>query len=447
MKLIQSADALKQIIDDIQRQSGIIIPIYSDARRHERTNKLCLMGIFLRSTKELVVIPFDHPDVTNAKREWFTGLPLSSKTYTPDKKSLSLVGLAGDIWDIGAIEYLESGSVSNVEGFYSPLITHMHQKFYGNLNVNRSIPIYKWIEVLEKYGSHLDSIITENTVEDTDAYRFLNNITIPTLVELERSGLKIDPEEFPRHFKLRSNRYLTDGMVYSRYNPYTTTGRPSCKFGGVNFAALNKSDGSRSSFVSRYDNGSLILMDFESYHVRIIADLIGYNLPTTEPSHMYFARKMYGDVEITEEMYSEAKQHTFQQLYSDAESNLEYFQKVSQFKKLLWEEMEKNGYITSPISGKKIYLDRIWNVNSSKVFNYLVQLLETENNMKVLHEVATLLRSHDTKMVLYNYDSLLLDVPEHDRPVVRDIAQILSQAGKYPLRTYVGDNFDNMVKI
>ena len=36
---------------------------------------------------------------------------------------------------------------------------------------------------------------------------------------------------------------------YTEYNLYTSTGRPSNKFGGVNFAALNKEDGSRNSFV------------------------------------------------------------------------------------------------------------------------------------------------------------------------------------------------------
>ena len=36
-----------------------------------------------------------------------------------------------------------------------------------------------------------------------------------------------------------------DGMFYSEYNLFTSTGRPSNRFGGINFAALNKKDGSR----------------------------------------------------------------------------------------------------------------------------------------------------------------------------------------------------------
>ena len=39
---------------------------------------------------------------------------------------------------------------------------------------------------------------------------------------------------------------------------------------------MNKEDGTRSAFCSRFDSGALIEMDFDSYHVRLIAKLIGY---------------------------------------------------------------------------------------------------------------------------------------------------------------------------
>ena len=51
-----------------------------------------------------------------------------------------------------------------------------------------------------------------------------------------------------------------DGLVYSEYNPYTTTGRPSNRFGGTNFAALNKTDGSREKYISRFDGGMLVII-------------------------------------------------------------------------------------------------------------------------------------------------------------------------------------------
>ena len=46
----------------------------------------------------------------------------------------------------------------------------------------------------------------------------------------------------------------TTGYVFSEYNLFTSTGRPSNRFGGINFAALNKKDGSRERFISRYSS-------------------------------------------------------------------------------------------------------------------------------------------------------------------------------------------------
>ena len=69
-------------------------------------------------------------------------------------------------------------------------------------------------------------------------------------------------------------------MVYSEYNPYTATGRPSNRFGGLNFAALNKKDGSRKKFISRYGKeGMLVEMDYDAYHLRLIGDEVNYKFP------------------------------------------------------------------------------------------------------------------------------------------------------------------------
>ena len=68
-----------------------------------------------------------------------------------------------------------------------------------------------------------------------------------------------------------------ENFLYSRFN-YEDTVYISNKFGGVNYAALNKEDGCRESFVSRFEQGSLLEMDFDAYHPRLIADIIGYEL-------------------------------------------------------------------------------------------------------------------------------------------------------------------------
>ena len=52
-------------------------------------------------------------------------------------------------------------------------------------------------------------------------------------------------------------------MEWTQYHPFTTTSRPSNNFGGVNYAALNKDDGSRDRFVSRFEGGKLVQFDYD----------------------------------------------------------------------------------------------------------------------------------------------------------------------------------------
>ena len=108
--------------------------------------------------------------------------------------------------------------------------------------------------------------------------------------------------------------------VYSQYNYHTTTGRPSNAFGGFNFAAMSKEDGTRAAFCSRFERGALVEMDFDSYHVRLIATVIGYELPESS-IHDYLGRFYFDTTELTEEQRAESKAITFRLLYGgiDAE--------------------------------------------------------------------------------------------------------------------------------
>ena len=103
--------------------------------------------------------------------------------------------------------------------------------------------------------------------------------------------------------------------LYNHYNLYTSTGRPSNKHGGVNYAALNKEDGSRESFVSRFEQGMLLEFDYDAYHVRLIADIIDYNLPNGS-IHEYFGKQYFGNDKLTKDQYEESKKITFRLLSS-----------------------------------------------------------------------------------------------------------------------------------
>ena len=75
---------------------------------------------------------------------------------------------------------------------------------------------------------------------------------------------------FEQHFHPIEGEY-----VYTQYNLKTLTTRPSNTFNGVNYAALNKENGSRQCFIPR--NDLLVELDISAYHPTLLAKLIGYD--------------------------------------------------------------------------------------------------------------------------------------------------------------------------
>ena len=60
-------------------------------------------------------------------------------------------------------------------------------------------------------------------------------------------------------------------------------------------------------------------------------------------------------------------------------------------------------------------------MNPQKLFNYILQNLETSTNALILWEIFRVLRGCKTKLVLYTYDSFLFDFSEDDEPEVLEL--------------------------
>jgi DNA polymerase I-like protein with 3'-5' exonuclease and polymerase domains len=293
-----------------------------------------------------------------------------------------------------------------------------------------SIPLTSWIETAEAFLQHCQHLYNRyESTEHESAFQFINQITIPTLTSIEKSGLQ-----------------TTDGMVYSDYNIYTSTGRPSNAFGGINFAALNKNDGTREKFISRFgENGTLVQFDYEAFHLRLAGNLIDYQLPETS-LHTYLAQQYYGTDEVTEEQYEESKARTFALMYgqSDDTGGVEFFKKIKGYSSKLWEEYRQNGFVLSK-TGRKIVLA---DPTKNKVFNYMMQLTETEEAISRVEDVCGFLGMHQSKVILYTYDAILLDVHNDELDSMENVSKLLS-AGGFPVRQYRGHNYDqlNLYKI
>tara|TARA_Y100000361_G_C10982632_1_gene249910 strand:- start:89 stop:634 length:546 start_codon:yes stop_codon:yes gene_type:complete len=176
----------------------------------------------------------------------------------------------------------------------------------------------------------------------------------------------------------------------------------------------------------------------------LIADKIGYEFPQGSV-HEHMA-KLY-DVD-----YDEAKSLSFQYLYGYVppeviETN-QYFSMVNDYIEELWTSYNKEEFIVSDIYNRRIYKKNLSDMNANKLFNYTIQLMETENNMRVLNKLIPKINTFKSKLVLYSYDSFLFDFNMDDGlDYLKLIKDTLEQDGKYPVKVSWGLNYHEMKDI
>jgi hypothetical protein len=273
-----------------------------------------------------------------------------------------------------------------------------------------------------------------------DYYDFI----LRTLYNIEKNGLNIDHKIFNKHFK---ETLYTDKLVFTEYNIYTTTGRPSNRFNGINYAALNKEDGSRSAFTSRYKNGILVQFDYDAYHLRLLADLIDYKFPDDISVHEYLGKMYFEKDTLNEAEYQESKQISFKLLYGGITKDymaVEFFAQVKKYTDLLFEKFTEEGYIESPLAGRKLYKKFFKDINPSKLLNYFIQIYETERNILIISSVDELLQDKECKLILYTYDSFLFDMSVYDENLIRQIKETIELNNKFPSKLTKGDNYHDV---
>ncbi len=120
--------------------------------------------------------------------------------------------------------------------------------------------------------------------------------------------------------------------------------------------------------------------------------------------------------------------------------HIEFFDKVATYTNKLWKEFIENGVVYAPISQKPFY-STLKDMNPQKLFNYVIQSLETSRNVLILKEVLRFLQTKKTKVALYTYDAILFDFDLEDgKETLENLKKILEQGGKYPVKFKFGNN-------
>ncbi len=421
MVIVENNEQLSSFLKIYKKQDSIVLPIQSDEHKHSADDEICLLYVHVIDGEEYI-LSYNHSESLNLDKE--PNLKSKTKKYTIDKKRLQHLIDINNVVDVNLLHYIETNKPLQVDNLDTSAHGFFNMKHYRKKNINRVIPILKHLEVCRKITSLLLDVVGRNKEDVNKSYNdeILNNLSY-----MENNGIQ-----------------TTEGMVFSEYNIFTSTGRPSNRFGGTNFAALNKKDGSRKPYVSRFKSGVLVEMDYDAYHLRLIADRINYEFGK-DSVHEHMA-KFYG-VD-----YEESKKLSFQYLYGYIPHEISqinpFFCRVEEYIKELWNSYKSKDFILSDIYSKRIYRKNLTDMNANKVFNYTIQLMETENNMKVLSELIPKIKDYKSKLILYNYDSFLLDFNMEDGlDYLKEVKEILEQDGKYPVKVGWGLNYHEMKDI
>ena len=412
MIIVNTNTLFNQLKQQIQSKPFVLLQMYSDVNAHPQENRVSCYYVDFQD--EQYIVPIHH---TEKYEDDIQMIQTEQTIFVQDLKQYyhNTLVFGKDIRDMNWSYYLQHNKPYDTEQHLTNAHHHYYRIHYDKKNINDIVPLVKHTEYLKP--------IAENLFEH---YEKQDQTLLENLYQIERSGLK-----------------TYEKIVYSEYNPYTSTGRPSNRFGGMNFAALNKSDGSRKQFISRFNNGMLVEMDFDAYHLRLIGEIVGYKFPKTSV-HEHMA-ELYGLP------YDEAKALSFKYLHggiTDEVSDNPFFSKVNDYIKLLWQDYKTNNFVQSYIYNRKIYRKNLQDMNPNKLFNYMIQLMETENNIKILNELQPKLQQYNSKLVLYNYDSFLFDFDTKDGlDFLNIVKQTIESGGKYPVKIGKGVNYHDMQDI
>ena len=407
-----------------------VIPIFKEPFLHplHKDNGLSALWCQVESAEEPFFIIEHHPDSDKFMEDykWLD----EEWIVTPDKKILNHFYEFKDVWDLNFVHWLETGKPfeNNVR---NNAIDFLSNKFYNVKKLNEIIPLSKHNE----YCSDVNKVMNIPHTGDNNDYM---NDVIKAFTSIEKNGIKVS-DDVCDIFDIRVKKHISNGKLYSQYNLWTTTGRPSNSFGSVNFAALPPEK--RKAFVP--ENDSLIEFDFDAYHLRLIADLVDYDFGK-DSVHEHLSKHY-------ECSYEESKQKSFKLLYGgidkETREKVPFFNKVHHYINKKWNEINTHNCVYTDIYRRKLLFKNYKDMNRNKVFNYLIQAYETESNIKKILLIQDYLLGKKTKLVLYGYDSFLFDFANEDGvKTLRDIKSILEE-NKHYTKSKMGLNYGEMEDI
>jgi hypothetical protein len=430
--IVESQDQL-QWIENLIDSPVYIDVIGSNDYFHPKLNST--VGVYIRPIQgnEGYFIPISHDDGLNVgKQRVYEVLLKAQSLYTLNKKTLLYhfnlqraidISLVYSMNTFKKLEY--STSNSTIDWYY---LKHSEKR-----DINSIIPIVKLYERCESIYDSIKEYLTD--IKIPSGFEFYNTTATNVFYLLEQNGVGIVYDGFNNMFKPKNPIYnIVDNVAYTDYNLYNSTSRPTNAFNSVNFAAIPKTPEHRKCF--KPQNDFFVEFDFDGYHLRLLAEQIDYPL-TDESAHKQLAKQYFGKEEVTDEEYTKAKQINFQAIYGripEEHRNLEIFVLIQDYINQMWDTFKKDGVVYNPQSGKP-FTSQLTDMNPAKLMNYMMQSLETSNNITILKDILRYLKDKKSFITLYTYDSIVVDLSLEDGKLIPEtILKIMEIGGKFPVK-------------
>lgn len=435
--IIENKEQIDYLKENFQEKCFINIITLND-RYHNKLTSPCLV-YFKPINNKGYIICVNHSESFSIEFNEITNLLSKYKEiYLLDKKKhLYFLPSSLNLIDLNFDKLEADNTVFDISNCDTPVHSHFYRTHGDKEDVNRLIPISKHFEKQENIF---------NVVKDigfNDLQNEYNNKFTSNFFQIENNGVMLNMSKFKENFHPLDPKYsIKDNKIYSNYNLYNLTTRPTNNFNNVNFSALLKDGNTRASFIP--EKNMFVEFDFDAYHPRIIANLVGINF-SSKPAHIQLASMYYNTPNPTQDQIDFAKKTTFKQLYGgidDKYKHIKFFNQTQKFIDSEWVKYKEGK--TKLFGGRKLNISD--NMNESKLLNYIIQSYETYHNTTLLSKILKYLEDKNSKIILYNYDSFLLDVDKNEGSgLLKDIKNILEE--QFPVKISYGKNYKEMVKL
>jgi len=414
-------------------------PLWSNSSFHFMKNEI--LGYFIQdiNSNQFSYINISHNEFPKQEIMEINELLLNNfeKIVVLDKKSLQYFLEKDNVLD------LRIANGTNYE-FEEMNLLNVPPKYHFSKSLNQYIPITKHIEY---FCQKFEIIKSEIRIEELNQSVFKNSY-IRAFSTLEISPITVSKTLLESLYQKQiKTSYIEEKGYYTSYNLYNPSLRPTMSKSSINLLNLPKNNNSRELIIS--SNGYLFEYDYKGFHLSILCKLLKYELQYKD---VY--TQLYNEIHKTElqalekEQHEEIKNEFFQIMFSEilnTEHDSELLKKVLNFKKYLLEGFENNGFIKSPFT-KEIYFHETF--TTKNIFSIFFRICETELNVKTLLNIQDFLKGKLTKLILYQFDSFIIDWNKEDgKEILKDLKKIIETEDNYKVSISYGKNFNEMKQL